>query len=140
LNNLSPHGYAIIGTYELVPGTALATVTRETESLSFEYEGTTTLDWNDQKSQVSRGGVLYVDEGSNIWSEEEILSGRNTHDAEHLARLNEQKFKLLEACEQAEYWLSQPDQSIPPTSILQTLRTILQQINGSDWEPTTEPT
>lgn len=71
-----PTGVAIRGTLDQVPGCALldlATVRRNDRGeLEFEYEGETTIFWNDQTTQRQDGERLFVDEADNVWRESQL--------------------------------------------------------------------
>ncbi len=42
--------------------------------------------------------------------------------AERVTRALRQRARLLEACQQAEHWLMQPDRTVEPTDMLRALR------------------
>ena len=68
----TPNGDAIIGTKETVPGTALA---QEYEPNGEPiYDGQTDMWWDDQKTVWSQGSRVYIDEGGDEWSFEELMS------------------------------------------------------------------
>lgn len=71
---VAPNGKAIVGTYERVPGTALAvTVTIATSGgIEPEYEGTTEMDWDAQTTVRRSGRRLWVDEDGHLWSEDKL--------------------------------------------------------------------
>jgi hypothetical protein len=71
---VAPNGERIIGTFEQVPGAALAT-TFELDSegkIRPEYEGTTELYWDEQESKMLYGQVQYVGEDGMIWLENQV--------------------------------------------------------------------
>lgn len=71
---LAPNGKAIVGTYERVPGTALAgTVTvADNGAIEPDYDGTTEMDWDAQTTVRKGGRRLWVDEDGHLWSEAKL--------------------------------------------------------------------
>ena len=71
-----PTGVAIRGTLDQVPGCALldpeSARRNDTGALEFEYEGETTIFWNDQTTQRRDGERLFVDESDNVWRESQL--------------------------------------------------------------------
>lgn len=76
LEGWAPSGKKIVGTYDKVPGVALAyTYYRDPVDghVEAEYEGETKLRWNDCEAQYATNGQrLYVDEDDGLWAENEI--------------------------------------------------------------------
>lgn len=75
----APNGKRIIGTSEILKGIAFImnegnTVT-ETEpgTFTFEYEGSTDVDWNSQETATDDGERIFVDEDRSIWLERDLV-------------------------------------------------------------------
>ena len=71
---IAPNGKSMVGTYERVPGTALAgTVTIAGNSaIEPDYEGTTEMDWDGQSALRKNGQRLWVDEDGRLWREDDL--------------------------------------------------------------------
>ena len=72
----SPEGSPIVGTLELIPGMAMAEVTRDDSgAINVEYEGETEVYWNDQKTvrDNETNETIYVDENESRWLESELV-------------------------------------------------------------------
>ncbi|MBR8189244.1 hypothetical protein KDW82_09235 [Burkholderia vietnamiensis] len=54
----APNGNKIVGTSDLVPGTA--NVSGWNDDDTPVWEGRTTMHWDDQKTRVNEAGVIYV--------------------------------------------------------------------------------
>ena len=69
---ISPTQKAIIGTYETVPGTALATVTLDEHGvIHVAHEGETKIHWDAQEPEQALGQRVLVDEDGELWLEGE---------------------------------------------------------------------
>lgn len=74
---ISPEGNAIIGTLEVVEGTASAEVSLSRNGrLRIEYCGETNVDWNSQRTKTDRGERLFVCSRHKIWRESQVLEAR----------------------------------------------------------------
>ncbi len=74
---ISPNGYDIIGTDELVPGTALivdGTYERGKDGiLDFEWDGETKMFWDGQRTvEDANGERLFVDTEGELWPESKV--------------------------------------------------------------------
>jgi len=72
---VSPQGNEIIGTLEHVPGVAVIdmdSASVEGDSLKFDYEGTTDINWDDQKTVYRGGQRVFVDECHNEFTEDQL--------------------------------------------------------------------
>jgi hypothetical protein len=73
----SPTGVAIIGTLEMVPGTALITTDSFEKNakgeITFDHDGETEIDWDGQETQTKNGKELFVDEDGGIWTEDQLV-------------------------------------------------------------------
>ena len=68
----SPSGSPIIGTKENVPGCALAT--HYTEQGDPQYDGETTMYWDDQTSVTAAGGgLVYIDDEGVEWRFDQLI-------------------------------------------------------------------
>lgn len=68
-------GCVIIGTYELVYGTALIQDAKiNDDRIDFEYEGSTDVDWDSQKTVREGGRRVFVDDDHNTWTEDEVIA------------------------------------------------------------------
>ena len=66
-NYYSPTGVLIIGTREILTGVAI--IKSISDDGEPEYEGSTEVDWDSQRSDTdASGGRLFVDEKGGIWS------------------------------------------------------------------------
>jgi hypothetical protein len=73
LGAVSPEGNEIIGTLEIIEGTARGSVTLNAKgTLEIEYEGQTDVDWNSQKTKIRGNERLFVCSKHCIWSEGEV--------------------------------------------------------------------
>lgn len=61
----SPDGSPIIGTLETIK--AVSRIVGIKPSGEPEYEGTTDIDWDSQRSYMPFGEKVFVDENNNIW-------------------------------------------------------------------------
>lgn len=65
-NYYSPKGVLIIGTREILTGVAI--INGISDDGEPEYEGTTEVEWDNQRSDTDvSGGRLFVDEKGGIW-------------------------------------------------------------------------
>jgi hypothetical protein len=65
-NRYSPTGKRITGTFESLEGVAL--ISKFSKDDTFEYEGSTDVWWDNQKTQKNaKGEYLFVDEDGGIW-------------------------------------------------------------------------
>lgn len=72
---VSPQGNEIIGTLENVPGFAVINMDSASvkgDSLQFDYEGTTDINWDDQKTVYRGGQRVFVDECDNEFTEDQL--------------------------------------------------------------------
>ena len=65
LRGMAPNGSPIIGTYDLIPGTARILAfyrDKETGALTWDWEGETNVDWDAQETQTDPGNndTLFV--------------------------------------------------------------------------------
>jgi hypothetical protein len=72
---VSPTGARIIGTSDLIPGTALARVTMTNGVLDIEPSGETKIHWCAQETEQRDGEDLYEDEYGDTWKGSELLPG-----------------------------------------------------------------
>lgn len=71
---ISPEGNAIIGTLEVVEGTASAEVSLSRNGrLRIEYCGETNVDWNSQRTKTDRAERLFVCSRHKVWGERQVL-------------------------------------------------------------------
>lgn len=70
----APNGKKIIGTSELIPGTAWASTfdVLEDNSLDPHYQDETKVDWDGQKTERLGNQPLYVDEDWKTWPENDL--------------------------------------------------------------------
>lgn len=73
----SPKGHDIVGTLESIQGVAIMInegVTDEGDHFEFDYEGTTDVQWDSQKTDLTVGGarIFVCDEGL-TWAEDELV-------------------------------------------------------------------
>jgi hypothetical protein len=77
---VSPAGSPIVGTLEMMEGTALAEVTLDEKGqLDVKYSGETKADWNSQRTQLSGAERLFVCSDDLIWLESESDAPRRSH-------------------------------------------------------------
>lgn len=70
LRAFSPDGHRIIGTSDLIPGTALGTVTKDADgNIVIEWEGETKIHWDAQYTERSNMETVYVNEIGENWVE-----------------------------------------------------------------------
>src|SRR5258708_37122977 len=71
---LSPEGNRIIGTLDVVRGTARAEVDLgATGTLNIEYMGETEVDWDSQETKTEAGERLFVCSQRKVWRENEVI-------------------------------------------------------------------
>ncbi len=71
---LSPEGNKIIGTLDVVRGTARANVDLDaTDTLNIEYLGETEVDWDSQETKTQDGERLFVCSQRKVWRENEVV-------------------------------------------------------------------
>ncbi len=71
---LSPEGNKIIGTLDVVRGTARADVDLgATGTLNIEYMGETEVDWDSQETKTQDGERLFVCSQRKVWRENEVV-------------------------------------------------------------------
>jgi len=71
---VSPEGNEIIGTLDVVRGTARADVDlRANDKLNIEYQGETEVDWDSQETQTQDGERLFVCSQRKVWRENEVV-------------------------------------------------------------------
>ena len=71
---LSPEGNKIIGTLDVVRGTARAAVDLgATGTLNIEYLGETEVDWDSQETKTQDGERLFVCSQRKVWRENEVV-------------------------------------------------------------------
>src|ERR1043166_8281916 len=75
LQALSPEGNEIIGTLDVVQGTARADLAAD-GTLAIEYLGETEGNWNSQRSKTQEGERLFVCSQRKIWPENQIILAR----------------------------------------------------------------
>ena len=74
MNALSPEGNKIIGTLDVVRGTARADVDLgATGTLNIEYMGETEVDWDSQETKTQDGERLFVCSQRKVWRENEVV-------------------------------------------------------------------
>ena len=85
----SPTGHAIVGTLDLIPGTALInpdsfsvgpkTVSDghrlhyDSHRLTFAWSGETEVDWDNQETVSRNGQRIFVDDVGDEWDEDSII-------------------------------------------------------------------
>lgn len=70
----SPEGKRIVGTYDRIPGTALAdTFYVEGGKVIPEYKGETDVWWDGQEVVEDDGEALYICENYETWGESQLL-------------------------------------------------------------------
>ncbi|GBO88730.1 hypothetical protein [Marinobacter salsuginis] len=72
---VSPQGNEIIGTLETVPGVALIdmdSASLEGDTLQFDYDGQTDIQWNEQKTVRRSGHRVFVDDRDNEFTEDQL--------------------------------------------------------------------
>jgi hypothetical protein len=76
---VSPDGCLIIGTNDIISGTANATFTVNSKgSIDIEYSGETTVHWDSQETAVDNEGNEYVvDENQSIWPMNSCMAYRD---------------------------------------------------------------
>ena len=70
---VSPEGNEIIGTLDVVRGTARADVALRSDTLNIEYRGETEMDWDSQETKTEDGERLFVCSQRKIWRENEVV-------------------------------------------------------------------
>ncbi len=76
---VSPEGNEIIGTLEIVEGTASAEVRLSRNGrLRVEYRGETDVDWNSQRTKTDQGERLFVCSRHKVWRERQVLEATKT--------------------------------------------------------------
>jgi len=71
---MSPEGNEIVGTLEIVEGTACAKVSlTRNRRLRVEYCGETAVDWDSQRTKTERGERLFVCSRHRVWPERQVL-------------------------------------------------------------------
>jgi len=71
---VSPEGNEIVGTLEIVEGTACAKVSlTRNRRLRVEYGGETDVDWNSQRTKTDQGERLFVCSQQRVWRESQVL-------------------------------------------------------------------
>jgi hypothetical protein len=71
---LSPEGNEIVGTLEVVEGTARAAVGLSRNGrLKVEYGGETDVDWNTQQTKIEKGERLFVCSRHKVWRESQVV-------------------------------------------------------------------
>jgi len=71
---VSPEGNEIIGTLDVVRGTARATVDLGVQdALNIEYLGETEVDWDSQETKILDGERLFVCSQRKVWRENEVV-------------------------------------------------------------------
>jgi hypothetical protein len=71
---VSPEGNEIIGTLEIVEGTASAEVRLSRNGrLRVGYRGETDVDWNSQRTKTEQGERLFVCSRHKVWRERRVL-------------------------------------------------------------------
>jgi hypothetical protein len=74
MNAISPEGNQIIGTLEVVEGTARADIGLSRNGrLKVEYCGETDVDWNTQQAKTEDGERLFVCSRHKVWRESQIV-------------------------------------------------------------------
>lgn len=80
---VSPTGFAIIGTLERITGVAHAL--DYDENGDPEYDGETTVWWDEQETAVdAKGRTIYVDEEGGQWPWAELTADEDGTDTDHL--------------------------------------------------------
>ncbi|MER9176225.1 hypothetical protein NKH72_21855 [Mesorhizobium sp. M0955] len=76
---VSPKGHDIVGTYERVYGIAqISEITAEGEPV---YAGGTKIDWDSQETLTRNGKRVFVDEGGDEWTFDQLVKAEETEDA-----------------------------------------------------------
>jgi hypothetical protein len=71
---VSPEGNNIIGTLDVVRGTARAEIQlNEKGALNIEYLGETEVDWDSQETKTLDGERLFVCSQRKVWKENEVV-------------------------------------------------------------------
>jgi len=71
---VSPEGNEIVGTLEVVEGTAHADVGLSRNGrLKVEYGGETDVDWNTQHTKTDKGKRLFVCSRHKVWRESQVV-------------------------------------------------------------------
>ncbi len=71
---VSPEGNEIIGTLDVVRGTARADVALGANgTLNIEYQGETEVDWDSQETKTEDGERLFVCSQRKVWRENEVV-------------------------------------------------------------------
>lgn len=73
---LSPTGAIIVGTSEIVPGTAHGDVFFRNGEIGIEFGGETDLCWDAQETATKDGESIYVDNNGDEWKESELKRGK----------------------------------------------------------------
>lgn len=75
----SPEGNELIGTLEVVEGTARADIGLSRNGrLKVEYCGETDVDWNTQQTKTEKGERLFVCSRHKVWRESQIVEAAKT--------------------------------------------------------------
>ena len=76
---VSPEGNEIIGTLEILEGTARADISLSSNgTLNVEYCGETDVDWNTQQTKTEKGERLFVCSRHKVWRESQIVEATTT--------------------------------------------------------------
>ena len=70
---VSPEGNEIIGTLDVVQGTARADVALRSDTLKIEYLGETEVDWDSQETKRENGERLFVCSRGKIWRASAVM-------------------------------------------------------------------
>ena len=74
MKTVSPEGNEIVGTLEVVEGTARADVGLSRNGrLKVEYCGETDVDWNTQQAKTEDGERLFVCSRHKVWRESQVV-------------------------------------------------------------------
>jgi hypothetical protein len=72
----APNGLEIIGTFERIQARAEiidGSFSRTKDGkLSFDYQGSTEVFWEEQHTEIRNGSPLFLDEMGEIWAEDDI--------------------------------------------------------------------
>lgn len=72
----SPKGKKIVGTFEKLEGCAnieSASIGKDGR-IEIEYEGTTEIWWDNQKTVQKNGRPVFVDEDGELWTEKQVVA------------------------------------------------------------------
>lgn len=80
----APTGVEIVGTLEMIPGTAIASdfARNPDGSISVEYDGGTDVDWDGQATVTRNGKKVYVDDSGGEWTEDQLVLGADEDEGE----------------------------------------------------------